>query len=792
MNNLEFPFKSSFSLKKLIDFWRNTANEAEECISTDFARRLVHDIEQIPELNGVITDYSVLKKHEKLVDSLMAAVFTPAYWDTNLTSVCQPLLSTSIYATPRFNELFVDENGGFTRDLNVSQAYFDIGKIVTVYASILKSVHNIDMTIVVPLIRTITDKDTGLERYFKMNLDNRFIDVNILGTLPDITQEQVTQLAENVFNIDLWNKIIPPQLIEFYGFLVVNMFEVTDQEALSKLKFDLLDKNILVSTGGFEKVENRIRTMFRNPDLKLGIVSFSDDKTRIMRSGSKVGQSFLMSDMCAKKCKEFDDSIYDMAVKTGEPQIIYDLTTMPKCTQVEREIGNMGVKNLMVAPLIFEGKTIGVIELGSTRPGSLNSINALKLIEILPLFSLALKRSLEDMENRIQAIIKEKCTAVHPAVEWRFRKAAQNLIEKENTDEFAHMEEIIFRDVYPLYALSDIRNSSLIRNKAIQQDLTENLELAKNIINSAAAVKMMPEFEHLIYKIDKHIKSLAIGLHSGDEASIVSFLKKEIEPLFDSISELSDKTMDAVNFYKSAIDSDLGVLYDKRKEYEHSVRLLNENIASIVDDEEEYAQSIFPHYFEKYKTDGVEYTMYIGDEISEKERFHPVYLKNLRLWQFILMCKVAAMSEKIKPMLKIPIELAHLILVQNAPLSIRFHHDQKKFDVDGTYNVHYEIMKKRIDKAEIRGKEERLTQPGKIAIVYTQQSEAAEYLQYIEYLQAKGFLKKDVEFMELEDLQGVYGLRGLRVTVDLASGVFENTLKSDIDIKNEIREYIKE
>ena len=101
-------------------------------------------------------------------------------------------------------------------------------------------------------------------------------------------------------------------------------------------------------------------------------------------------------------------------------------------------------------------------------------------------------------------------------------------------------------------------------------------------------------------------------------------------------------------------------------------------------------------------------------------------------------------------------------------------------------------MKKRIDKAEIRGKEERLTQPGKIAIVYTQQSEAAEYLQYIEYLQAKGFLKKDVEFMELEDLQGVYGLRGLRVTVDLASGVFENTLKSDIDIKNEIREYIKE
>ncbi len=791
MNNLEFPFKSTFSLEKLIDFWRNSSNNAEECVSTDFARRLISEIEQTPELTENITDFSVLKKHERLVDSLMAAIFTPAYWNTNLTSVCQPLLSTSVYATPKFNELFVDKNGNFTYDLNVSQEYFDVGKIITVYASILRRVHDIDMTIVVPLIRTITDKVTGLERYFKMNLDDRFVDVKIHGKLPDITKEQVTQLAENVFNIELWNKIIPPEMIEFTGFLVVNMFEVTDQEALSKLKFDLLDKNILVSNTGFNKLQNRIRTMFRNPDLRLGIASFSDDKTRIMRSGTKVVQSFIMSDVCAEKCNEYDDSIYEKAVNTGEPQIIYDLSLMPKCTKVEKEIGKMGVRNLMVAPLIFENKTIGVIELGSSRPGSLNSINALKLIEILPLFSLALKRSLEDMENRIQAIIKEKCTAIHPAVEWRFRKAALSLIEKENSDEFAQMEEIIFRDVHPLYALSDIRNSSVIRNKAIQQDLKQNLDLAKNIIDAASAAKLMPEFEHLGYKIEKRISMLGSGLHSGDEANIVTFLKKEIEPLFDNISAFSKEAEKAIKAYWDAIDPDLGVVYDKRKEYEHSVKMLNENIADIVDDEEVYAQSIYPHYFEKYKTDGVEYTMYIGDSISEKERFHPMYLKNLRLWQFILMCRVAAKSDKIKPMLKIPLDLAHLILVQNSPLSIRFHMDQKKFDVDGTYNVHYEIMKKRIDKAEIRGKEERLTQPAKIAIVYTQSSEAAEYMQYIEYLQAKGFLKKDVENMELEDLQGVYGLKALRVTVDSVSSVYEDALKSDVFIDPNSTELIK-
>jgi tetratricopeptide (TPR) repeat protein len=790
MENIELPFKASFSLKKLIDFWRKSTISTEECIGTDFAKRLVHEVEQVPELNDVITDFTVLDKHNKLIDALMSAIFQPAYWNSNLTSVSLPLTEVrfefrSVYSTPKFDEYFTDEKGIYGRNLNFSKEYFEKGKIITLYANILKQVYDIDMTIVFPLIETIIDKQTGLERYFKLNMDDRFIDLSITQPLPVITKEQITLLSENMFNLQLWKEVLPFSIAEFKGFLVVNAFEVTDQEALSKLKFDLLDKNILLSVSGFEKLENRIRTMYRNPGLKLGITSFTDDKSDIIRTtGNRFGTSFIMNRVRAEIDKGYENSIYEKAMLTGEPQIVYDLGAIPGATKLEQEIMNIGVRNLLVAPLIFEGKTIGILELGSSKPGDLNAINALKLLDVLPLFSLALKRSLEDMENRIQAIIKEKCTAIHPSVEWRFRQAAMNLIEKENTDAFAQMEEIIFRDVYPLYALSDIRNSSLIRNKAIEQDLETNLKLAIKIIKAASAVKLMPEFEHLVFKIEKRIAMLRTGLNSGDEANIVSFLKKEIEPLFANISGFSNETDGAIKEYSNAIDPELGVMYDKRKEYEHSVKMLNECIAAIVDDEEVYAQSIFPHYFEKYKTDGIEYTMYIGDSISEKERFDPVYLKNLRLWQFILMCRVAAKSSKIKSLLKIPLELAHLILVQNSPLSIRFHMDQKKFDVDGTYNVHYEIMKKRIDKAEIRGKEERLTQPGKIAIVYTQQSEANEYMQFIEYLQAKGFLKKEVEYMELEELQGVYGLKALRVTVDIESEVFGNALKSDLELKD--------
>jgi hypothetical protein len=83
------------------------------------------------------------------------------------------------------------------------------------------------------------------------------------------------------------------------------------------------------------------------------------------------------------------------------------------------------------------------------------------------------------------------------------------------------------------------------------------------------------------------------------------------------------------------------------------------------------------------------------------------------------------------------------------------------------YDIRYEIVKKRIDKAVVQGTTERVTQPGQIAIVYSQPGEALEYWAYIEYLQSLGYLTGNVENLELGELQGMQGLRALRVKVDL-------------------------
>jgi len=109
-----------------------------------------------------------------------------------------------------------------------------------------------------------------------------------------------------------------------------------------------------------------------------------------------------------------------------------------------------------------------------------------------------------------------------------------------------------------------------------------------------------------------------------------------------------------------------------------------------------------------------------------------------------------------------------LIFVHSNPIDISFRKDERRFDVEGGYNIRYQVVKKRVDKVHIRNSNERLTQPGKIAVIYFNEKEAEEYLGYVKYLQQKGVLEDDLEHLELEELQGVSGLRAFRVGVRLS------------------------
>jgi hypothetical protein len=383
---------------------------------------------------------------------------------------------------------------------------------------------------------------------------------------------------------------------------------------------------------------------------------------------------------------------------------------------------------------------------------------------------------MEELNSRVQAFIKEKCTAIHPVVEWRFRKAVLKGIEQwaEGVEDTSlELEPIVFEKIYPLYALSDIRGSSTQRSLAIQNDLLTQLRLARDVVRWAHDARPLPGLHELLYRIDKHTAKIQTNLNSGDEVSIIAFLRSDVEGLFDHLQTFGPGVRERVEAYRAALDPRIGTVYDRRRLFEESVTRLADGISSYLDLEDQTAQTMFPHYFEKQKTDGVDHQIYVGGSLLEDGRFDPLYLKSLRLWQLMVTCGIALRVNRLKEKLPVPLEVTHLVLVQHSPLSIRFRFDEKRFDVDGAYDIRYEIVKKRIDKAVIKGSDERVTQPGKIAIVYSHPGEAHEYRAYLEYLFSLGYLAGEVEDVELEELQGVHGLRALRVAIDLRNPKIE-------------------
>jgi hypothetical protein len=764
-----FPFRRELSLAPLLNFW---AQEFGNVLSPKgrFAGIVREEAEKAPELLSPITDLSVIARYRELIDVLMAAVFPPASFDQEFGAALVPFQWESFYHTPAFERLFKGEDGAIRGSVNLDPATLDTVRRLKAYALVLERVYGVELRLDYPTTLTVTDPDTGLDRHFRVELDPRFIDVEAVGPVPPLTDAARLRLRDAHMNPDLLGELVPPERFVLRGFTIFRAVEVTIREVLSSLKRDLIDKESIVSSTLFQVLQQRLRTLFRRPELRFGLAALDGDQVLVLNYGVQTEDGCIFADSRHLTTADFAGSIYERAVSQGGPLIVEDLEAVSDRTPVDDEVLQSGVRNIIVAPLHYQDKVIGTLELGSPRPGDLDASHLPLLQEVLPLFAMAVQRSMGELNSRIQAVIKEKCTAIHPVVEWRFRKAVLAGIEQHaegGADGSLEIEPIVFERVYPLYALSDIRGSSTQRSVAIQADLLTQLRLAKDVVQAAHQARQLPALDELRYRLDKTIARIDKSLRSGDEAGVVNFLRADVERQFDTLQEFGVAVRERVAAYRAAIDPKIGTVYQRRRLFEESVTRIAEGISSYLDLEEQTAQGMFPHYFEKQKTDGVDYQIYVGGSLLEDGRFDPLYLKSMRLWQLMVTCGVARRAHQLRDQLPVPLETTHLVLVQHTPLSIRFRFDEKRFDVDGAYDIRYEIVKKRIDKAVIRGTNERATQPGKIAIVYAQAGEAQEYRAYIEYLQHLGYLAKDVEDFELEELQGVHGLRALRVAVNL-------------------------
>ncbi|HPH32856.1 MAG TPA: hypothetical protein PLU11_09370 [Chitinophagaceae bacterium] len=758
-------FNSLLSFRPLVAALKKNIEEGNTGMKKLYGH-VVKELESHPELMGTIHDLALLDPHHELIEELLSAVFPPTTANY-MYGISYPFKNLAVYASPLFKKIMIRKNSNEILVGNDPDHSLDKQRLRFAYGLILKKYFGFESPENSRVVYPVTDEKTGLTRYMEMRLDGRFIDVSPVKGMPALPTSLLDPATNRLFTMEELMKMVPLEQFIFEGLTVLRINDVTEQAVITEMKNFLLDFNGLPGSVSYTRLEKMIQDLIGLKDLTIGITPFFRIQGHYIYSELHNSQSLLYR-QCSNVTEKDEISDYSKILfRDNHQPVLYQVLDQKNTAHIQclHNYYRAGSRSIIICPLKQGKELLGLLEISSHEPGYLQPFHISKIEPAVPLFKISLEKSLEQLNSQVEELIKKKFTAVQPAVEWKFTEVSLNYLVSHYKQSDTRLERIVFEQVYPFFGAIDVRNSSTARSKAVQADLLEQLELAAVVIRKAQQEQSFPILYELLNKIEKYKSAVAETLRSNEEMAVYDFLQGQLLAVFNHLLETEPAVKVETETYFASLDPQRQYLYRHRKEYEQSIARINETLARFVDREQQAAQKIYPHYFERFITDGLEFNMFMGQSISPRKKMDEIYLRNLKMWQLTMMVKAARVTAQLEQELPMPLRTTQLILASNQPLTICFRTEERKFDVDGVGNTRYEIIKKRIDKVHIRNSDERLTQPGMVAIVYTQAKDATEYKEYIEFLQHKELLQPGIESLDLEELQGVSGLKALRVAI---------------------------
>ncbi|HKJ06791.1 MAG TPA: hypothetical protein VJ970_04935, partial [Flavobacteriaceae bacterium] len=615
------------------------------------------------------------------------------------------------------------------------------------------------------IIIELENYNTGCANYYRVNYNHNFAKIKPVENVLKISENEIEKLLKNEDDVAYWKRFFPPNSYLYSGFSLITLSNSTYNYSKLLVIENLLDFNIKKNKDLLQSFESLLQLK----NINIGISTFKIagqkweykpifDYTSLIVNATEIEEGTLQyykNDVASQLLDKKDSKTITInSQKESNNKLLINFLKQQ----------NLG--SLLLFPVVMKKTGYGfLIEITHPKSNVFNLWHIHTLYSLLASFKTSFEHQIDKHRYLIEAVIHKKCTSIHQSVKWKFNEVAENYIaQKKDKNKKAVFEEIAFSDVYPLYGQIDISDSSHNRNLATTKDLLLQLNTLKKLVKNVFKSKNRKLYKYLNRRIGRYLKTLEKGFKSNSELLIVRFLKTYAHPALGKVLIENETYKDEIVNYFNKLTSGAS-LYYYRKNYDNSIDAINKNLAAFIDEKQIEAQQIYPHYFERYKTDGIEHNIFIGDSLCENIKFTKDHLNELRLWQLETLCAMEVYFYKNKHLYATNLEVASLILVYDKYVNIRFRNDEKHFDVDGSYNVRYEIVKKRIDKALIKNTKERLTCPGKICIVYDRSETKKDYLNFIEKLQAKKILKNDVEHLAVEPLKGVAQLHALRVSI---------------------------
>ena len=369
-----------------------------------------------------------LTRHQELLEFLSTAVFpvVPGDQESNFTLSTPYQLNIFSYSKP-FRDLFIDkEEQHLELPAEISEEKLKQVQYSMIYDHVLAKYYGIKLNECPELVIPVTDPDTGMKRYYRMRYDRRFIDLTAKGKLPLIQDCAVCLNTFRILDLEHQLKVMPLELFEAEGFAVWIAEDITTSESLDRLKKILLRQGDC-DQQSIAELKEAILGLIGLPDVEIGLMPFF-----------KINNNFLLSEECAqsslvgyhwkeedeKSLEEFN-SFMRFLEQNPEPMPITNLDeSLLGFASYLRPLYERGIRSYIYYPMQNSEGMLGFLEIASPNPNQFNQQVMASLEPAIPLLSLAMLKSRDSFDNRIEKLVKEKFTALQPSVEWKFSEVA--------------------------------------------------------------------------------------------------------------------------------------------------------------------------------------------------------------------------------------------------------------------------------------------------------------------------------------------------------------------------------
>jgi hypothetical protein len=761
--------RSAISFKKFVDFLQGSLHTGLS-IKDPYFKWILKKFKKSPDLLGVVPLLKI-REYEEMLELVSTTLLPLAAGEKSLWALSSPLTPEIFYSTDGFYELMNCLKHPSVLNPAEGDADSESEKIIheVQYGMVLEKIYKLPFLKKTEWIRKFEDPETGLDRYFLVNIDNRFVEIGLVNKLPDL---DCTAMQPSSVWGEEFKKIqrdLPLDRFEAKGFSVLTLTDVTSQQAVEEISRLIVNSSGQDAGVAFKEITHSLQTVAGSRHFQFGILPFLtiNDRPALLYENfhfSIIVQACWESNVSKK---EFISLRNDFSVNPRT--IIWSVkknkeSNLPEV--IKQAFLRAGISTYIMFPVFNNRQITGFFEVSTKLDNPMISEEQLvKLKPALPLMTQLIKNIIARFNNNIENIIKEKFTSVQPAVQWKFNETAWHYLRdhviENRTDA---LESISFQDLHPLYGAVDIRNSTILRNQALEKDYTVQLNILIDTL-SGLDFAISPEIERLLTTARNWLQIIRDPLTTQQEIRLSEFFNLDVQYELEHIRQTDPETSRIIDPFFESTDELTGNCFENRRQLESAIQQLNTTINNFYETASAELQQIYPCYFEKFRTDGVEYDIYVGQSIAPKIPFLKENLQQMKRWQLESMIKLVRLTQDLIPAMSFPLQTTNLLFVHPQTIDITFRKDERRFDVEGAYNIRYHIIKKRIDKVIILDSGERLTQPGKIALVYFDERDAQEYKGYIKQMQEQNLLMEDLEQLELESLQGVDGLKALRVGV---------------------------